>query len=128
MTDSTKKSLCCCTIMAIAAILFIGGILIYIYSRPIVIKGDDNFTDEHKSLIEQMSLLSLSNNSGSGFSWSWAGAVLVLAIIGGLAYAYYRKIKLPRHRANREASQQQATQQQRQQEFLLELMNRPAPH
>ena len=88
MTDSTKKSLCCCTIMAIAAILFIG----------------------------------------SGFSWSWAGAVLVLAVIGGLAYAYYRKIKLPRHRANREASQQQATQQQRQQEFLLELMNRPAPH
>ena len=103
MTDSTKKSLCCCTIMAIAAILFIGGILIYIYSRPIVIKG-------------------------SGFSWSWAGAVLVLATMGGLAYAYYRKIKLPRHRANREASQQQATQQQRQQEFLLELMNRPAPH
>ena len=128
MTDCMKKPMCCCVIATVGTlILAIGGALIYSYSRP-NISGDVETLDEHKSFIERLSLLSLSNAGarGSG-SWNWIGAILVLATVGGLAYTYYRKVKLPQRRANREATQQRRMEQEAQQQFIIEMMNRPAP-
>ena len=119
---------CCCISAALIFGLIVvgGGICTYMFSgSSTIVKGDDDFTDEHRSFIERLSLLSLSNtDSGSSSPWTWGLGLFVFAIvIIGSGYVYHRKVQLPRHRqsrANRE-------QQNRQQEFILELMNRPVP-
>ena len=118
-----KSKSCCCGFVAFIIGIIIVGVGFYLFNRSsTVVAGDNDFTDEHKSFIERMSLLSLSN-SDSGTSWSWGLALIIIVAALGCCYLFYKKIHLPRHRRNRD----ERVLQQRQQDFIMDLMNRPVP-
>ena len=119
----TKPACCCCGLAFIVA-LIVTGVGFYLFTpSSTVVTGDHDFMDEHKSFIERLSLLSLSN-ADSGTSWStWGVAALLTVAAISSCYWFYRKVHLPRHRRSRNDREQQ----QRQQEFIMDLMNRPVP-
>ena len=77
------KSCCISAALIFGLIVVGGGICTYMFSgSSTIVKGDDDFTDEHRSFIERLSLLSLSNtDSGSSSPWTWGLGLFVFAIV-----------------------------------------------
>ena len=129
--ECKKPSCCCLMAISIVGILMIGTLAMVTFfnsDEPVITGGPDDIIDAHKSIFEQISLLSLSNQSGAD-SWKWVGLlVATMTILAAGYYVYHRKIKLPKRRAAREDARNRQIQDARQQEFILSLMNQPSPN
>ena len=127
-----KPSCCCLLASFIVGVLAIGLLVVVVTfvgsDDPDITGGPGDIIDTHRSIFEQISLLSLANQSGAG-SWTWLGMLLLVVIILAAAYyTYHRKIKLPRRRVARENARSQQDRDARQQEFIMSLMNQPSPN
>ena len=133
MSDSStcKRTPCCCCIAATVAV-----VIIFAISAPLAAQllsgetpippGETGPIDLHKSLVDKMSLLSISQEtSGSeGPTPSW---ILVIIFCGAsmvfaLAYLYHQKVRLPRRRATREEQRIERERSDRNMAFLERLM------
>ena len=103
--------------------------------RPNYPPGASGPIDIHKSLVDQMSLLSISQegSEGEGLATStWLLLIIFGAtlLIFGTGYVYHLKIRLPKRRVAREMDRIQRERNDRNTAFLERLMqneNNPPP-
>ena len=131
---------CCCVIatLVIFATLAIGvPVATQLMSDDTIIPpGASGPIDIHKSLVDQMSLLSISqegSEGSEGFATStWVLLIILCAffLIFGIGYIYHLKIRLPKRRSAREEDRIQRERNDRNMAFLERLMqneNNPPP-
>ena len=135
MPDSTtcckRTPTCCCAISALV-ILVISAFSIPLATQmmgsdPVIPPGASGPIDIHKSLIDRMSLLSISQegSEGEGMATStWIllivfGATIIFLCTG---YAYHVKCRLPKRRIARETERAQRERNERNTAFIERLM------
>ena len=143
MSDSTtcckRTPSCCCAISALV-ILVISAIGIPLATQmmdsdPIIPQGASGPIDIHKSLVDQMSLLSISQEGteGEGLATSTWFLLIVFGatiLIFGTGYAYHIKFRLPKRRIARESDRVQRERDDRNTALLERLMqnqDNPSP-
>ena len=130
---------CCCVVatLVIVATLAIGAPLAtQLMSEDTTIPpGATGPIDIHKSLVDQMSLLSISqegSEGSEGFATStWVLIIILCAfsLIFAIGYLYHQKIRLPKRRSAREEDRVQRERNARNMAFLERLMqNENNPH
>ena len=130
---------CCCVIatLVIVATLAIGVPLAtqLMSDDTIIPPGASGPIDIHKSLVDQLSLLSISqegSEGSEGFATStWVLLIILCAffLIFGIGYIYHLKIRLPKRRSAREEDRIQRERNDRNMAFLERLMqNENNPH
>ena len=143
MPDSTtcckRTPSCCCVItsLVIFATMAIGIPLAtqMMNNDPIIPPGASGPIDIHKSLVDQMSLLSISQEGteGEGLATSTWFLLIVFGatiLIFGTGYAYHIKFRLPKRRIARESDRVQRERDDRNTAFLERLMqnqDNPSP-
>ena len=130
---------CCCVIttLVIFATMAIGIPLVtqMMNNDPIIPPGASGPIDIHKSLVDQMSLLSISQegSEGEGLATSTWFLLIVFGatiLIFGTGYAYHIKFRLPKRRIARETDRVQRERNDRNTAFLERLMqnqDNPSP-
>ena len=122
---------CCCliTIMVILATMAIGIPLAtqMMNNDPIIPPGASGPIDIHKSLIDQMSLLSISQEGSEGEGLATSTWLLLIVfgatiIIFSTGYAYHVKFRLPKRRIARETERVQRERNERNTAFIERLM------
>ena len=122
---------CCCliTIMVILATMAIGIPLAtqMMDNDPIIPPGASGPIDIHKSLIDQMSLLSISQEGSEGEGMATSTLLLLIVfgatiIIFSTGYAYHVKFRLPKRRIARETERVQRERNERNTAFIERLM------
>ena len=130
---------CCCVIatLVIFATLAIGvPVATQLMSDDTIIPpGASGPIDIHKSLVDQMSLLSISqegSEGSEGFATSTCVLLIILcafSLIFAIGYLYHQKIRLPKRRSAREEDRVQRERNARNMAFLERLMqNENNPH
>ena len=129
---------CCCVVatLVIVATLAIGvPLATQLMSEDTTIPpGATGPIDIHKSLVDQMSLLSISQESegSEGFTTStWVLLIILcaLSLIFAIGYLYHQKVRLPRRRSAREEDRVERERNARNMAFLERLMqNECNPH
>ena len=130
---------CCCVVatLVIVATLAIGvPLATQLMSDDTTIPpGASGPIDIHKSLVDQMSLLSISqegSEGSEGFATStWVLLIILCAfsLIFAIGYLYHLKIRLPKRRSAREEDRIQRERNDRNMAFLERLMqNENNPH
>ena len=130
---------CCCVVatLVIVATLAIGAPLAtQLMSEDTTIPpGATGPIDIHKSLVDQMSLLSISqegSEGSEGFTTStWVLLIILCAfsLIFAIGYLYHQKVRLPRRRSAREEDRVERERNARNMAFLERLMqNEGNPH
>ena len=135
MPDSTtcckRTPSCCCVIttLVIFATMAIGIPLAtqMMNNDPIIPPGASGPIDIHKSLIDQMSLLSISQEGSEGEGMATSTWLLLLVfgatiIILSTGYAYHVKCRLPKRRIARETERVQRERNERNTAFIERLM------
>ena len=141
MPDSStcKRTPSCCCIAATVVV-----IAIFAISAPLAAQllsgetpippGATGPIDLHKSLVDKMSLLSISQETegSEGFTTStWVLLIILcaLSLIFAIGYLYHQKIRLPKRRSAREEDRIQRERNDRNMAFLERLMqNENNPH
>ena len=131
---------CCCfiTILVILATMAIGIPLAtqMMNNDPIIPPGASGPIDIHKSLVDKMSLLNISQEGTEGSEGLATSTWLLLIILGasllifGAGYVHHVKIRLPKRREARELDRIQRERNDRNTAFLERLMlnqNNPPP-
>ena len=143
MPDSTtcckRTPTCCCAISALV-ILVISAFSIPLATQmmgsdPVIPPGASGPIDIHKSLIDQMSLLSISQEGSEGEGMATSTWLLLIVfgatiIIFSTGYAYHVKFRLPKRRIARETDRVQRERNDRNTAFLERLMqnqDNPSP-
>ena len=135
MPDSTtcckRTPTCCCAISALV-ILVISAFSIPLATQmmgsdPVIPPGASGPIDIHKSLIDQMSLLSISQEGSEGEGMATSTWLLLLVfgatiIILSTGYAYHVKCRLPKRRIARETERVQRERNERNTAFIERLM------
>ena len=144
MPDSStcgKRTPSCCCFITILVILATMAISIPLATQmmnndPTIPPGASGPIDIHKSLVDQMSLLSISQEGSEGSEGLATSTWLLLIIFGasllifGTGYVHHVKIRLPKRRAAREMDRIQRERNDRNTAFLERLMqneNNPPP-
>ena len=135
MPDSTtcckRTPSCCCAISALVIlVIFAIGIPLatqMMDSDPIIPPGASGPIDIHKSLIDQMSLLSISQEGSEGEGMATSTWLLLIVfgatiIILSTGYAYHVKCRLPKRRIARETERVQRERNERNTAFIERLM------
>ena len=131
---------CCCVVatLVIVATLAIGAPLAtQLMSEDTTIPpGATGPIDIHKSLVDQMSLLSISQEGSEGSEGlatsTWVLLIILCAfsLIFAIGYLYHQKIRLPKRRSAREEDWVERERNARNMAFLERLMqkeNNPHP-
>ena len=130
---------CCCVVatLVIVATLAIGAPLAtQLMSEDTTIPpGATGPIDIHKSLVDQMSLLSISQEGSEGSEGlatsTWVLLIILCAfsLIFAIGYLYHQKIRLPKRRSAREEDRAERERNARNMAFLERLMqNENNPH
>ena len=130
---------CCCVIatLVIFATLAIGvSVATQLMSEDTTIPpGATGPIDIHKSLVDQMSLLSISQEGSEGSEGlatsTWVLLIILCAfsLIFAIGYLYHKKIRLPKRRSAREEDRAERERNARNMAFLERLMqNENNPH
>ena len=143
MHDSStccKRTPSCCCVLAtlvIVATLAIGvPLATQLMSEDTTIPpGATGPIDIHKSLVDQMSLLSISQEGSEGSEGfatpTWVLIIILCAfsLIFAIGYLYHQKIRLPKRRSAREEDRAERERNARNMAFLERLMqNENNPH
>ena len=135
MSDSTtcckRTPTCCCAISALV-ILVISAFSIPLATQmmgsdPVIPSGASGPIDIHKSLIDRMSLLNISQEGSEGEGIASSTWILLLVfgftiIFSCTGYAYHLKCRLPRRRIAREAERVQRERNERNAAFIEKMM------
>ena len=135
MPDSTtcckRTPTCFCAISALV-ILVISAFSIPLATQmmgsdPVIPPGASGPIDIHKSLIDRMSLLSISQEGSEGEGMATSTWILLLVfgftiIFSCTGYAYHLKCRLPKRRIAREAERVQRERNERNAAFIERMM------
>ena len=135
MSDNTacckRTPTCFCAICALV-ILVISAFCIPLATQmmgsdPVIPSGASGPIDIHKSLIDRMSLLSISQEGSEGEGMATSTWILLLVfgvtiIFSCTGYAYHLKCRLPKRRIARETERAQRERNERNTAFIERLM------
>ena len=127
-----KSPVCFCAICAILVIVLIAAFCIplatqFMDSDPTIPPGASGPIDIHKSLIDRMSLLNISQEGSEGEGIASSTWILLLVfgftiIFSCTGYAYHLKCRLPKRRIARETERVQRERNERNTAFIERLM------
>ena len=129
---------CCCvvaTLVVVATLAISAPLAAQLLSEDTPIPpGATGPIDLHKSLVDKMSLLSISQETegSEGFTTStWVLLIILcgLSLIFAIGYLYHQKVRLPRRRSAREEDRVERERNAHNMAFLERLMlNEGNPH